>query len=114
MRRISSTASSRVAAISWCIAVGIVAFDEVGRPAAAAQELFELLVLDAGEDRRIADLVAVEMQDRQHRAVGDWVEKLVGLPSRGERAGFGFAVADDAGDDQLGLSKAAPNAWLSE
>jgi len=28
----------------------------------------------------IADLVAIEVQDRQHGPVGNWVEELVGLP----------------------------------
>ena len=81
----------------------LVAFDKIGRPAAAAQKLFQFLVLDAGEDGRVADLVAVEMQDRQHGAVADRVEQLVGLPRGRQRTGFRFAVADDAGDDQLGI-----------
>ena len=92
----------------------VVAFDEVGRPAAAAEELLQLLVLDAGQHGRIADLVAVQMQDRQHGAVGDRIEQLVGLPCGRQRAGFRFAVADDAGDDQIGIVEAAPKAWLSE
>ena len=58
----------------------LVAFDEVGGPAAALEELLQLLVLDAGQHGRVADLVAVEVQDRQHGAVGDRIEKLVGLP----------------------------------
>ena len=80
-----------------------VALDEQRRPAAALEELLQFLVLDAGENRRIADLEAVEMQDGQHRAVGDRVEKLVGLPGGGQRPGLGLAVADDAGDDQAGI-----------
>jgi hypothetical protein len=43
------------------------------------------------------------MQDGQHRAVGDRVEKLVGLPGGGQRPGLGLAVADDAGDDKGGI-----------
>ena len=43
------------------------------------------------------------MQDRQHRAVGDRVEELVRVPGGGERAGLGLAVADHAGDDQVGV-----------
>jgi hypothetical protein len=86
----------------------LVAFDEIGRPAAAAQELLQFLVLDAGEDGRVADLVAVEVQDRQHGAVGDRVEQLVGLPRGRQRPGFRFAVADDAGDDQIGVVERRP------
>ena len=93
-------ARSIVAAISSCIVVRIVALDEIGRPAAAAEELLQLLVLDARQDRRIADLEAVQMQDRQHRAVRHRAEELVGMPRRRQRSGFRLAVADDAGDDQ--------------
>ena len=76
------------------------AFNEEGRPPAAAEELFQLVVLDAGEDSRIADLEAVQVQDRQDRPVRDRIEKFVGLPGGGQGAGFRFAVADDACDDQ--------------
>jgi hypothetical protein len=37
-------------------------------------------MLDAGEDSRIADLVTVQVQDREHRSVGLWIEKFVGMP----------------------------------
>ena len=79
------------------------AFDEVRGPAIAFEKIFELFVRDAREDRRVVDLVAVEMQDRQHRAVADRVEELVRMPRRRQRPGFGFAVADDDRDDQIGI-----------
>jgi hypothetical protein len=43
------------------------------------------------------------VQDRQHRAVAARVEELVRVPARRERPGLGLAVADDAGDDELGV-----------
>ncbi len=49
--------------------VGIIAFDEKRRPAATAQELFQFLALNAREHRGIADLIAIQMQDRQHRPI---------------------------------------------
>ena len=67
----------------------------VGVVAHAAEELVALLVGDAREDRRVGDLVAVEVQHRQDDAVGERVQQLVGLPGRGKRAGLGLAVADD-------------------
>ena len=82
---------------------GLVALDEQRIPAATAEELFQFLVLDAREDCRIADLEAVEVQDRQNRAVGDRIEKFVGLPGGRQGARFGLAVADDAGDDEPGI-----------
>ena len=78
----------------------IVALDEERRPPAAEEELFQFLVLDAGEDRRVADLESVEVQDRQNRAVRDRIQEFVGLPSGRQRARFGLAVADDARDDE--------------
>jgi hypothetical protein len=41
------------------------------------------------------------MKDRQHGAIARGIEELVGVPAGGQRAGFGLAVADDAGDDQI-------------
>ncbi len=43
------------------------------------------------------------MKDRQDCAVALWIEEFVGVPARGEGAGFGFTIADDAGDDQIGV-----------
>ena len=43
------------------------------------------------------------MQDRQHRTVGDRVEKLVGLPGGRQGTRLCFTVADDAGDDEIGI-----------
>lgn len=67
----------------------------------AAQQRFQFGVRDAGQHRRVGDLVAVERQDRQHGAVGDGVEELVGVPAGGQRPGFGLAVTDDAGHHQI-------------
>ncbi len=54
-----------------------------------------------GQDRRIGDLVAVQLQNWQHRPVIGRVEKLVGMPGGGQRAGLGFTVADHAAGDQI-------------
>ena len=79
----------------------IVALDEVRRPTAPAEKLLQLLMLDAGQHGRIADLIAVQMQDRQHGAVGDWIEELIRLPCCRQGARLCLAIADDARDDQL-------------
>jgi hypothetical protein len=88
----------------------VVAGDEDRVPAVAAHQRVELVLGDAGEHGRVGDLVAVQVQDRQDRAVVDRVEELVGVPARRQRTGLGLAVADDARDDEVGLSNAAPNA----
>ena len=59
--------------------------------------------MNAREDGGVRDLVAVEVKDGQDGAVADGVEEFVGVPGGGERAGLGFAVADAAGDDEVGV-----------
>ena len=81
--------------------VWIVPLDEQGCPTAAAQELLQLLAADPGEDGGVRDLIAVEMQNRQHGTVADGIQELVGMPRRRERAGLRFAIADHTGDDQV-------------
>src|SRR3546814_18566162 len=51
--------------------------------------------------RRVGDLVAVQVQDREHRAVADGVEELVRVPGGGKRTGLRLAVTDDAGDHDV-------------
>ncbi|MGY3080095.1 hypothetical protein ACVWZZ_006503 [Bradyrhizobium sp. LM6.10] len=82
---------------------GIVALDEQRLVAEPVEEIADLFIAHPPEHGRIGNLVAVEMQDRQHRAVMGGIEELVGVPGRCERAGLGLAVADDTGDDQVGI-----------
>ena len=82
----------------------VVAGDEVrprsrGRASSAA---ISVLARPA-EHGRAGDLVLVEVQDRQHGAVAGRVEEADALPGALERAGLGLAVADDAGDQQVGV-----------
>ena len=81
----------------------VVALDEVGLVAVADEQRAQLVVRDAREHGRVGDLVAVEVQDRQHRAVARRVDELVGVPARRQRPGLGLAVADDAADEQVGV-----------
>ena len=67
--RISSRQWSRVAANAWCISVGVRALDDVRRVPVTAHERGELVLADPGEHGGVGDLVAVEVQDRQHGAV---------------------------------------------
>ena len=96
-----SSASSIAAAIARCTCVRFVAGDMQRLMAVSAQQFVEFGLGQPGEDRRVGDLVAVEVEDRQHRAVVHRVEELVGVPGGGERSGLGLAVADHAGDQQL-------------
>jgi hypothetical protein len=83
--------------------LGLVALDEIGRPATAEQKLLQLLGLDARQDGGVGDLIAIEVQYRQHHPIGGWIEELIGVPGRGERPGFRLAIADHAGDDEIGI-----------
>ena len=81
----------------------LVTFDEIRRPAAATDKLFQLLVIDAGQNRGIADLVAIEMQDGQYRTVGYRIKKFIGLPGGCQRPRLRLAIADDTGNNQIGV-----------
>ena len=84
--RISSSAPSSAAANAWCIVGRVVARHEARRVAVALEQRAQLVLGDPREHRRVGDLVAVEVQDRQHRAVAPRVEELVRVPARRERA----------------------------
>ncbi len=79
----------------------VVALDVERVVAVAAQQGVEFVLGEPGEDRRVGDLVPVEVEDRQDGAVVDGVEELVRVPGGGERPGLGLAVADDAGDEEI-------------
>ncbi len=66
-------------------------------------KLFQLGVRNAREHGGIGDLVAIQVKDRKDRAIGCGVEKFVRMPACCQRAGLGLAVADYAGDDQVGI-----------
>ena len=86
----------------------VVTLHKVRRPAAAPQVLLQLLGLDPREHRRVGDLVAVQVQYRQHCPVGDRTQELVGVPRGRQRTRLGLAVTDDAGDDEIGIVERGP------
>ena len=77
------------------------ALHEIRLVAIAAEQRLQLVMRDAGEDWRVGDLVPVQMQHRQHRAVASGIEELVRVPRRRQRAGFRLAIADHHGHDQI-------------
>jgi hypothetical protein len=77
--------------------------DEQRPVAVTLEQRDELGLRDPREHGRVRDLVAVQVQDRQHDTVGLGVDELVRVPARRERAGFSLAVADDAAHDQPGV-----------
>ena len=81
----------------------VVAFNEVRLPAAAVEEAFHFVVRNTREDGRIVDLVTVEVQDGEHRAVACGVEEFIGMPCGRKRTRFRFAVSDGDRRDQVGV-----------
>ena len=81
----------------------LMSLDEIRRISIASQQVIEFLVADAGEDRGIGDLVAVEVKDRQNDAVGQRIQKFVRVPTRRQRSCLRLAIPDDASDDQVGV-----------
>ena len=81
----------------------VVALDEIGLMAVPDQQRAQLVVRDARQHRRVGDLVAVEVQDREHRSVARRIHELVGVPAGRQRTGLGLTVPHDAADEQVGV-----------
>ena len=79
----------------------VVALDEERLVSVADHQRFQLGPADPGQHRGVGDLVAVEVQDGQHRPVVPGIEELVGVPGGGQRPGLGLPVAHHAGDQQI-------------
>ena len=78
---------------------------EIRIPAAALEEPFSLLLRNSCEHRRIVDFVSVQVQNRKNRTVVFCAQKLVGMPSGRKRSGFGLAVSDNTGGNQVRIVK---------
>ena len=83
--------------------LGLVAGNHVDVVAVCLEQGAHLVVRLPAEDGGPADLVAVEVQDREHRAVADRVQEADALPRALERGGLGLAVADHTGHDEVGV-----------
>ncbi len=66
-------------------------------------QLNQLLVRQTRFDRRPGNLVAIEVQDRQHGTVPTRVEKVHTFPAAFQRTGFSFPITYDAGHQQVGI-----------
>src|SRR5207302_1512917 len=85
------------------IACHLVHFVAVG-----LQQLSDVIVANTTKNGGPGDLELVEMEDGQHRAISRGIEKTNPLPGPLERPRLGFAVTDDAGDEQIGVVKRSP------
>ena len=60
---------------------------------------------NTGQHCGSGDLVSVEMQNRQHRAIARGIEKLIRMPARRAGPGLCFAVAHHAAGKQIRIIK---------
>ncbi len=79
----------------------VVAFDEPRFVSVPGEQRPDVVVVRAPEHRRPGDLVLVQVQNRQHRAVTSRVQEADALPRTFERSGFSLAVTDDTRDEQI-------------
>src|SRR5215212_1693670 len=86
----------------------VITLNDIRLVAVSPHQIQQLIGRYAGQNGGIGNLVPVEMQDRQHRSISDWVQELVGVPRGRKRASLGFAVADDASNDQVWVVKGCP------
>ena len=86
-------------------AVDVGSFDEARRVAVAAEQRLQFVTRDARQNRWVVDLVAVQVQHRQHRAVAHRIKELVGMPGGCERPGLRLAIAHHDGGDQVRVVK---------
>ena len=81
----------------------IVTLDEIGLVPTPGVQCLQVCVAGSGLSGRTGNLVAVEVKNRQNRAVPHGIEKVDRLPASFERASLRFAVANNAGDYQIGI-----------
>src|ERR1700733_15663433 len=72
------------------------------------EQVADVVLAGTPEHRGAADLVAVELEDRQHGAVATWIEKAHAFPRTLEGTGLGLAVTDDAGGDEVRVVEDGP------
>src|SRR5262249_27559616 len=70
--------------------------------------MIQLFMADPGENAGIGDLVAVEVEDGQNRPGPRRIEEFVWMAAGRQRSSFRFTVADDAGNDQIGVVECRP------
>src|SRR5208337_1834251 len=82
-------------------ALVIAAFHKIRSVPITDEQRLQLVVADTRQDCGVVDLVAIQMQDRQHRPVDDRVEEFVAVPAGGEGPRLGLAVANHHEGDQV-------------
>src|SRR5579862_10041038 len=61
----------------------------------------EFFITEPAQDGWVINLVAVQVQNRQHRAITHWINKFIGMPARCQWPSLSFTIADDAAHQQI-------------
>src|SRR5262249_12127960 len=76
-----------------------------GLVSVAGEEVNQCVVIKAPKYGRIRDFVAVQMKERNYCPVACRIQKLVGMPTRGEWSRLTLAVTNHAASQQVGIVK---------
>ena len=85
----------------WMHERRIVTFDVMRFVAVAVHEIRQLRLVDASEHSWTGDLVAIEMENRQHSSIARGIHELVGVPARRECCRLSFSVTNNTTDKQV-------------
>jgi hypothetical protein len=83
--------------------LGLVSLHEAGRVAVALKQRAQLVAADPRQHGGAGDLVPVQVEHGEHRAVARRVDELVRVPARRQRPCLRLAVPDDAAHHEIGV-----------
>jgi hypothetical protein len=84
-------------------APGLVTLHHVDGVAVSGEQGVKIGVGSSPQHRGARDLVAVEVEDREHRAVAGRVQEADALPASLQGAGLRLAIAHHGGHDEVGV-----------
>src|SRR5215469_15470768 len=81
----------------------IAAFDKESLITVSCEKVTDVFVGLASPDCWAGNFVTVKMQDWKYRSIAHRIEEFHTLPAALKRARFGLSIADDSGNNQLGV-----------
>jgi hypothetical protein len=84
------------------------ALDEMRPVAISMKKVCQLLIALPPQNRRIVDLVPIQMQDGKDCPIPNRIQKFVRMPACGERARFGFTVTHHTANQQIRIVQGGP------
>ncbi len=86
-------------------ALRIAALHEVGGISITDEERLQFRMTNARQNGGVVDFIAVEMEYRQDRPIGNRIEEFVAMPTCGQWSGLRLAIADHHQGDQVRVVK---------